>query len=282
MTASNSAAPRTVWPAALLQRTASNLLRWIMAIGRAPRARPPHWPAAATIAIVLTVAVIVAAMFVVDVAASVWARHLPRWLIDVAEEVTSYGTAGWFLYPLALVLVFLAALDGPSLPPFAHKAIALFAARVGFLFTAIAMPSLFDTVVKRLIGRARPFVEPRDDPFVYMPLIWRPEYASMPSGHATTAAAAAIAFGAIWPWLRPVMWLYALIIMFSRVIIDVHHPSDVIAGAMVGLVGAVLVRRWFAARGMAFSADLRSLPGPSWRELKEVARCVVGLPPAKT
>jgi undecaprenyl-diphosphatase len=281
MTAGNSAAPRVIRPAAFLQRTSANLLRWIVAIGRVPRARQPHWPAAATIAIGLTVAVIVAAMFVVDVAASVWARHLPRWLIDLAEEVTNYGLSGWFLYPLAFVFVFLATLDGRWLPPFAREVIALFAARVGFLFSAIAVPSLFDTIVKRLIGRARPFVEPRD-PFVYMPLIWRPEYASMPSGHATTAAAAAIAFGAIWPWLRPVMWLYALIIMFSRVIIDVHHPSDVIAGALVGVVGALLVRRWFAARTLAFSADLRPLPGPSWRELKEVARCLVGKSPART
>ena len=44
-----------------------------------------------------------------------------------------------------------------------------------------------------------------DDPFVYVPFIWRPEYASMPSGHATTAAATAIAVGAIWPGLRVVM-----------------------------------------------------------------------------
>ena len=69
-----------------------------------------------------------------------------------------------------------------------------------------ALPSLFATVIKRLIGRARPYVGTHDDPFAYMPFVWKPEYASMPSGHATTALAAAIAIGAVWPRLRPVMW----------------------------------------------------------------------------
>ena len=67
-----------------------------------------------------------------------------------------------------------------------------------------------------------------------MPFVWRPEYASMPSGHATTAASAAIAIGAIWPRARGVMWFYALTIMFSRVVVLAHHPSDVIAGAFYG------------------------------------------------
>jgi membrane-associated phospholipid phosphatase len=150
-------------------------------------------------------------------------------------------------------------------------------ARFGFLFIAIGLPSLFDTIVKRLIGRARPYIEPRGNPFFYKPFSWSPEYASMPSGHATTAAAAAIAIGAIWPRSRIVMWAYALIIMFTRVVINVHHVSDVIAGGLVGVIGALMVRRWFAARGLVFFAqDLRPFPGPSWRRLKIAARQIVG------
>jgi len=75
--------------------------------------------------------------------------------------------------------------------------------------------------------------------------------------------------------MRPVMWLYVLVIMFSRILIGVHHPSDVIAAVLVGAVGAQLVRRWFAARGLGFSAvDLRAYPWPSWRRFKAAAHLV--------
>jgi undecaprenyl-diphosphatase len=128
-----------------------------------------------------------------------------------------------------------------------------------------------------MIGRARPYVGPQDHPFAYIPFIWKPEYASMPSGHATTAVAAAVAIGAVWPALRGVMWIYALLIMFSRVVVLEHHPSDVLAGALVGAVGAEMVRRWFAARRLLFAAtDLGALPGPSWRRICAATAEIVG------
>jgi undecaprenyl-diphosphatase len=215
-------------------------------------------------------------MFLVDTAASEWALHLPGWFIETFVRITDFGLSGWFLYPLGFILLGLAAVTSRALPRFTQGVLEALAARAGFLFVAIAAPGLFVTIVKRLIGRARPFVGGHDDPFLYMPFIWQPAYASMPSGHATTAVAAAIAIGAVWPRARAVMWLYALLIMFSRVVVLAHHPSDVIAGALVGVLGALMVRRAFAARRLVFSAsDLRPYPGPSWRQLKAVARRLV-------
>jgi undecaprenyl-diphosphatase len=250
-------------------------MRWSFAATRAPRARPPRLPLIGVAAIVLTIAAIIASMFFLDVRASDWARHLPAWFADPFQVITKLGLAAWFLFPLGFILLCLAAVTSPALPRATQGVLAVLAARFGFLFAAIALPSLFVTIVKRLIGRARPFVGGHDDPFSYAPFIWRPAYASMPSGHATTAVAAAIAIGAVWPRTRWVMWLYALVIMFSRVVVIAHHPSDVIAGALVGAVGALLVRRWFAARGLAFGAsDLRPAPGLSWQRLKTAAHQV--------
>ena len=287
MVTSNDAAPRNFsstngvaafW--SLARRTATNLLHWIVALGRAPRTPTPRWSVTAISAIAVTVAAIVASMFFVDAAATLWGRGLPHWLTESADEITNFGLSGKFLYPLGFILLTLAALMAPSLPATTQGVMAALAARVGFLFVAIAAPSLFVTVVKRMIGRARPYVGTHDDPFAYMPFIWRPEYASMPSGHATTATAAAIAIGVIWPRTRAVMWLYALTIMLTRVVIIVHHPSDVLAGALVGVIGALLVRRWFAARRLVFASDLRPYPGPSWRRLTAVARQIVAGQPA--
>jgi membrane-associated phospholipid phosphatase len=56
--------------------------------------------------------------------------------------------------------------------------------------------------------------------------------------------------------------------MASRVFVLAHHPSDVIAGALTGAIGAFLVRRWFAARRLVFCPrDLRPYSGPSWRRI---------------
>jgi undecaprenyl-diphosphatase len=72
------------------------------------------------------------------------------------------------------------------------------------------------------------------------------------------------------------LWIYAVLIALSRVIVTAHHPSDVVAGAIIGALGALLVRNWFAARRLGFwvasDGTVRRLPGPSLRHLKSAFR----------
>jgi len=258
------------------QNVLTNFRQWICVLGRAPRARVPPQSAKSIAAVVVMLIAVVACMFLVDTAASAWARTLPQWFEDVFERITDLGLGGWFLFPFGFVLLCLAAVTSPRLTHRTQGVLAMLAVRFGFLFLAIGAPGLFVTIVKRLIGRARPYVGSPDDPFIYRPFVWAPEYASMPSGHATTAASAAIAIGALWPKSRTVMWLYALVIMFSRVVVLAHHPSDVIAGAVVGALGALWLRRAFAARGLLFCAiDLRAFPWPSRKRVKAALREVL-------
>ena len=289
MSTSNSAAPPTLRsPAglavlpALVLHIPVNLARWIAVLVRSPRARLPRIGPGAFVVFAVVLAVIIASMFLFDTKAIELARREPLWLHDFADEITNYGRSSTFLYPFGMVLLALAAVLSPWLTKMSQGMLAALAVRFGFLFVAIGLPSLFATVIKRLIGRARPYVGGHDDPFAYMPFIWKPEYASMPSGHATTAAAAALAIGAVWPRVRAVMWIYALVIMASRILIFVHHPSDVLGGAVVGVIGALIVRRWFAARRLGFSpADLQPYAWPSWARLKATAREVVGAAPGR-
>ena len=289
MITSNSAAPPTLRsPAglavlpALVLHIPVNLARWIAVLVRSPRARPPRIGPGAFGVLAVVLAVIIASMFLFDTKAIELARREPLWLHDFADEITNYGRSSTFLYPFGMVLLALAAVLSPWLTKMSQGVLAALAVRFGFLFVAIGLPSLFATVIKRLIGRARPYVGGYDDPFAYMPFIWKPEYASMPSGHATTAAAAAVAIGAVWPRVRAVMWIYALVIMASRILIFVHHPSDVLGGAVVGVIGALIVRRWFAARRLGFSpANLQPYAWPSWARLKATVREIVGAAPAR-
>src|SRR5262249_47242477 len=149
--------------------------------------------------------------------------------------------------------ILLAAASLRELPHISRLVLAALTVRIGFLFLAIGIPGLFVTILKRIIGRARPLVVEDGGTLVFAPLVWRPEYASIPSGHGTNAFAAAVAIGTLWPSTRVAMWIYAVLIAISRVVITAHYPSDLVASAFFGIVGAFLVREWFAARRLGFA-----------------------------
>lgn len=94
--------------------------------------------------------------------------------------------------------------------------------------------------IKRLVNRPRPApVEPR-------PMhVRKPLTSSFPSGHASSAFTAAGVLSAHDPALKPIYYGIAAVVATSRVHVQVHHASDVIAGAALGAVLAkVAVRLW--------------------------------------
>jgi undecaprenyl-diphosphatase len=245
-----------------------------------PETHRPVWPPFGRLALsaVCAVALIAAAMMFLDGRLIEEVRRLPQWLVRMFDVITDFGKSGWFLYPLGFMLIGIAALGTAELPRFTRLVLAAIAVRVGFVFVAIAVPGLIVAILKRMIGRARPLVVA--DGFVYMPFIWRADYASIPSGHGTTAFAAAVAIGVLWPRARPLVWTYALLIAVSRVVVTAHFPSDVIASVFFGVIGALLVRNWFAVRRLGFvvtpAGAVQILPGPSLCRLKAVARRLFG------
>jgi membrane-associated phospholipid phosphatase len=250
---------------------------WLALLARPPRATwPPHWRSSPFLlgSAAVIIVLIIASMALVDAWSITEARTFPLAFLARFEEITDYGLSGWFLWPLGIGLVLAALVPPPPLRRFTQLVYAAVMVRVSFLFLAIGIPGLFVATVKQIIGRGRPYVSDTiPAPFLYHPLSWGSAFAGFPSGHATTAFSVLIAFGALWPALRPVLWIYVLLIGASRVIVNAHYPSDVIAGAVVGTVGALLVRDWFAARGLAFVVEpnghVRPLPGPFiWRVVR--------------
>jgi membrane-associated phospholipid phosphatase len=241
----------------------------------------PIWRAYTRIAVgtALAIAALILIMVFVDVAAIRAARQAPPWLVASFRVVTDLGLAGWFLAPLGGALLLIALINSPALTRMSQGVLAALAVRLGFLFLAIGATGLVVSVIKRMVGRARPLVA-GDDAFLYKFFLWRVEYASFPSGHATTAFAVAVSFGVLWPRLRPLLWTYAVVIALSRVIVTAHHPSDVVAGAIAGVVGALLVRDYMAARRLGFTVcadgSVRPFPVPSWARIKRVARSLAG------
>ena len=89
-------------------------------------------------------------------------------------------------------------------------------------------------LLKRVVRRPRP-----SDRRVIV-YVRTPSDLSFPSAHATSTAAAAVA-------LAPMIGAPAAVgtvasMMFARVLLGVHYPSDVVAGAALGFVTARVVR----------------------------------------
>ena len=263
-------------------RPFANLAAWIGLTARSRRVsvQNPLWPLSRAVGLRLLAAglLIGAMMVVLDASAATAARHLPIWLIRGFGDITDFGKSGWLLWPLFALLLGLAVTAALTPARFTQLIITSLALRLWFLFVAIAVPGLAANVIKR-IGRARPFVTGSADPFAFSWLDFRAAYASFPSGHATTACAAAVAFGVLWPKTRPFLWAYAAAIALSRVVISAHYPSDVVGGAMLGALGAILVRNWFAARRLVFvvctDGRVNVLPGPSLHRIKSFVRKAV-------
>jgi len=264
-----------------LRRCAANVAAGFAMLTRRPRLHERNpWlmaPQQLAIAAGLAVAIFLLVMFLIDAAAINGVGHLPRWIVWFFNQITDFGKSGWFLWPLGILFLGLAAL--PSLPRVPQLVLAAIMARVGFLFVAIGVPGLFVNVVKHIFGRARPLVGGSLDPYLFSPFSWPAAYAGLPSGHAATVFSVLVAFGTLWPRGRTILWIYALLIAASRVAVTAHYPSDVMAGALVGVVGALLVRRWFALRGLGFSIApdgvLHQKQGPSLRRIKAVARALL-------
>jgi undecaprenyl-diphosphatase len=64
---------------------------------------------------------------------------------------------------------------------------------------------------------------------------------SFPSGHAARAFLIAVVAAALAPtWLGILLWVWAPLVSIARVAMGVHYVSDVVAGAVLGVVVALI------------------------------------------
>lgn len=99
---------------------------------------------------------------------------------------------------------------------------------------------LVNQVIKRLMKRERPAML---DDRAYE--VRRPNTTSFPSGHASSAAVAAVLLSSAVPRLKPLWFTLAATVAASRVYNRMHHGTDVAAGAAIGAaIGLAAKRVW--------------------------------------
>ena len=188
---------------------------------------------------------------------------------------TDLAKSAYVLIALGVALV-VVVLIVPRLAAEPKVALSAIGIRIQYVFFSVLLAMTAGEILKLFVGRGRPFVGGDANAFNFSPFARGEAFASLPSGHAITACALAFAVSSIWPRMSVAMWAFAVLICLSRVVLLAHHPSDVVAGALIGIVATMSVRYWFAARRLGFKitndGTIVPLHGPSGNALKRVAR----------
>ncbi len=178
------------------------------------------------------------------------------------QVLTVLGLGGVTLIPSglgALIALSLARWTRARHRSAVHAFLRLWGERLAFVFAAVAVPSLATTLIKKVVGRARPKLWLHEHIYGLDPGSFAAAWNSWPSGHSTTIFALAYALSVLWPRGTWVWGAGAVLVAFSRVMINAHFLSDVLAGACVGLLLSFAVHHLgaFGGKNLGFPSFVR-------------------------
>jgi membrane-associated phospholipid phosphatase len=168
----------------------------------------------------------------------------PGWVSSWVVFCIAFGPTGFRLMALGLIIVALLRRNLQT---------AL------FLVISVELMGFVTEVAKRIAGRPRPATALTDA-----------VSSSFPSGHALGVTVGVLALLTVaWPFIGerlrvPLVALGAALIFavgFSRVLLNVHHPSDVIAGWALGFLYYLLCVRLVPPRALTSVAETPVEPG---------------------
>lgn len=120
-----------------------------------------------------------------------------------------------------------------------------------FMIASMATSGILINVIKFSVGRERPRFLFREGSADFHPFALRIADCSFPSGHTQSIWAAMLCLSFLFPGMRPMFFLVAILVSASRFIIGAHYLADVVASIFIAAAITLLWRQWFERGGIS-------------------------------
>lgn len=149
-------------------------------------------------------------------------KYLKNKYLDILMPmITKMGNWGFIWVLMGVILI----LDKP------YRAIGN-----SVILTLIICTTIGEGIVKHIVRRVRPCNCKCNDLLIAKPLTY-----SFPSGHALSSFAVAEVLSMDFSHYKFIFMGIAFLIAFSRLYLNVHYPTDVIAGMIIGILCSKLI-----------------------------------------
>lgn len=170
-------------------------------------------------------------------------------LIGFFKVVTRLGEAQFYLIPSGILALSFLVIGLRARMDVTRQRWLRMAVAPGFLFLSIAVSGLISNLLKFSIGRYRPRYLFESELYGFQPFNTEWGMNSFPSGHSQAGFAAMVALMMIFPRYDAFWILIAILVAMSRVVTTVHYLSDAVAGSYLAVAVAILLARYFRAKG---------------------------------
>lgn len=197
---------------------------------------------------IITVVLILLGVFWFDIPVFNFLRHFDYKIWAVLGTI--FSAKNWLVVSLIVLMVFYIKKSIQTKPKFSFKDFynKIKSSYAFWIFSSVFLATSTGAVLKFVIGRARPIFYEAIGMTGFFPFTGDMAFHSMPSGHALASFAGLVMIGMLAPRAKWFTWSFATLIAFSRVCAGMHWPSDVIFGAVWGVMCADIVHAWMVRR----------------------------------
>jgi undecaprenyl-diphosphatase len=200
----------------------------------------------------LALSVLVCAFLIIDPLVHNVVREFDPGTRHFFRGLTNLGKSGWVLIVSGALILLFAWMGAKQTSPRRTAGYSLARQLLMYLFATVALSGLSVSLFKNILGRARPKYFETLGPFEFQPFAFNHNFASFPSGHATTTGALVGVLAIVFPRARVPLFIAGAWIASTRFLIDAHYFSDAVAGVAIGLASAYFLRDRLAHRDWLF------------------------------